>query len=184
MAKARSVFTEKTLVSLYYAFVYPYINYCIHVWGSTYQTHLNKLYLLQKRVVRIIAGVKRRTHCKPFFDSLGILSLSNIFRYNVSLFMYKFYHEMLPRIYNIFQKNSDVHDYNTRQSEMLHLPKPNTEYGKPSFRYRGALIWNDILEKLDVNIKIGTVKKNLKKHLLKLMVLNYQYQLITPIFGV
>ena len=81
--------------------------------------------------------------------------------------MYKFYHEMLPRIYNIFQKNSDVHDYNTRQSEMLHLPKPNTEYGKRSFRYRGALIWNDILEKLDVNIKIGTFKKNLKKHLLK-----------------
>ena len=167
MAKARSTFNEKTLVSLYYSFIYPYLNYCIHVWGSAFQTHLNKIFLLQKRVVRIIAGVNRRTHCKPLFETLGILPLSDIFKYNVSLFMYKFHHKKLPRIFNIFQKNSEIHGHNTRQREMLHLPQPSTEYGRRSFRYRGVLIWNDIYEKLDVNIKIGTFKKNLKTHLLK-----------------
>ena len=167
MTKARSIFNERTLLSLYYSFIYPYISYCIHVWGSAYQTHLNKLYLLQKRVIRVIAGVNRRTHCKPIFDSLEILSLTNIFKYNVSLFMYKFHHKTLPRIFDIFQRNSEIHQHNTRQSEMLHMPKPKTEHGKRSFRYQGVNIWNDVFENLNVNIKIGTFKKNLKNYLLK-----------------
>ena len=30
--KARKVFNNETLSSLYYTFFYPYLNYCIHVW--------------------------------------------------------------------------------------------------------------------------------------------------------
>ena len=32
--KARNVFDNETLFFLYYTFVYPYPNYCIHVWGK------------------------------------------------------------------------------------------------------------------------------------------------------
>ena len=32
--KARKVFNNETLSSLYYTFVYPYLNYCIHIWGK------------------------------------------------------------------------------------------------------------------------------------------------------
>ena len=81
--------------------------------------------------------------------------------------MYKFHHKTLPRIFDIFQRNSEIHQHNTRQSEMLHIPKPKTEHGKRSFRYQGVNIWNDVFENLNVNIEIGTFKKNLKNYLLK-----------------
>ena len=46
--------TTLALKTLYYSLVYPYFQYCIIVWGSTYPTNLNRLNLLQKRVIRIV----------------------------------------------------------------------------------------------------------------------------------
>ena len=46
--KARRVFDKRTLLSLYFSLIYPYLTYCIQVWGSTYQSHLSKLVILQK----------------------------------------------------------------------------------------------------------------------------------------
>ena len=47
--KARRVFDKRTFLSLYYSLIYPYLTYCIQVWGSTYQSHLSELVILQKK---------------------------------------------------------------------------------------------------------------------------------------
>ena len=47
----------KTLLSLYYALVEPFLNYCIIAWGNTYQTALQPLFILQKKALRIITLV-------------------------------------------------------------------------------------------------------------------------------
>ena len=52
----------------------------------------DRVFTLQKRVLRIIAGVDGRTPSKPVFDSLCILSISKIYEYNVSLFICKHHH--------------------------------------------------------------------------------------------
>ena len=166
LSKARSVFRTDILQSLYYSFIYPYISYCIHVWGSTYKTYIDKIVILQKRVVRLIAGVNRRTHSKPYFDSFCILPVDKVYSYNIGLFMYKYHHGWLSQIFDMFKRNSEVHNYSTRQIQLLHPPKPKTEFGKRSFRYQAVLIWNLVYHHLNVNIKIGTFKKNLKRYLL------------------
>ena len=33
---------KSTLVNLYYAFIYPFLTYCIHVWGTAHDVHLKK----------------------------------------------------------------------------------------------------------------------------------------------
>ena len=60
--KARKVFNHETLSTLYYTFVYPYLNYCIHVWGRAYNTHLKDLSVLQNKIIRIINGIPPRTN--------------------------------------------------------------------------------------------------------------------------
>ena len=166
MTKARSIFRSDTLVSLYYSFIYPYLSYCIHVWGSTFHTYVNKIVVLQKRVIRLIAGVSRRTHSKPFFSSLGILEIEQVYFYNVGLFMYKQHHGWLPQIFDKLKRNFEIHDHYTRQSNLLHPPKPQTEYRKRSFNYQSIQIWNSIHKESFVNLKIGTFKKHLKRYLL------------------
>ena len=46
--KVRKVLDNKSLLSLYYAFTYPYLMYCNHVWGNACLVYLNKLNVLQK----------------------------------------------------------------------------------------------------------------------------------------
>ena len=47
--------TKTGLHTLYYSLVYSYFQYCILVWGLMYPTHLRRLVLLQKRIIRIIS---------------------------------------------------------------------------------------------------------------------------------
>ena len=63
--KARRHLTKKALMTLYYSFIYPYLTYCNHIWGSTYQTNLMKLQKLQNRIIRIICNTNRRDHVRP-----------------------------------------------------------------------------------------------------------------------
>ena len=49
----------KTLRTLYYSLVYPFLFYCNLVWASTYKTNLVRLVVLQKRVMRIKANLSR-----------------------------------------------------------------------------------------------------------------------------
>ena len=50
--RARFFLPKPCLKTLYYSLVYPYLHYCIIVWGSTYKTNLRRLISLQKRVIR------------------------------------------------------------------------------------------------------------------------------------
>ena len=49
MYKARQYLNKSSLVNLYYSYVYPYLTYCVEVWGCAYPTHLQCLFLLQKK---------------------------------------------------------------------------------------------------------------------------------------
>ena len=60
--------------------------------GNTYKTYLNKLLILQNKIIRIIAGVKPRTHTEPLFKSLNILNVFNINKYLIGRFMFHVYH--------------------------------------------------------------------------------------------
>ena len=75
--KARKVFDHETLSTLYYTFVYPYWNYCIHVWGRAYDIHLNDLRILKNKVVRIINGVPPRTNTDYLYSQQMGYSCTN-----------------------------------------------------------------------------------------------------------
>ena len=176
ITKARRLFDNKTLLTLYYSFVFPYFNYCIHLWGSTFQSYLDKLVVLQKKVVRIIAGAKKRVIkddikipaiSAPLFINLEILTLKNLYEYNIGLLMYKYHHGWLPNVLNFFKKNKDKYKYLTRQAECLEVPSFTTEIGIRSFRFQAVKIWNSIYKFLNVDNKIGTFKKYLKNLLIK-----------------
>jgi len=78
MYRARSLLDKRRLVDLYYSFVYPYLIYCVEVWGCANQTHLTPLVLMQKKIVRIITFSTYLAHTQPLFHSLSILPLDKL----------------------------------------------------------------------------------------------------------
>ena len=70
ICKGRKYFNTSTLLTLYYSFIYPYLTYCVEVWGNTSNCYLNSLSKLQKRTIRIITSANYRAHTDPLFNSL------------------------------------------------------------------------------------------------------------------
>ena len=52
LIKIRLYLDKVTLRNLYVTFVYPYLKYCVEVWGNACDTHLDPI--IQKKCVRVI----------------------------------------------------------------------------------------------------------------------------------
>ena len=149
ITKARKYLPREAILSLYYSFIYPYLIYCNVVWGTALSIHQNKLRKLQKRAIRIIAGVKRRESTDPLFNKFNLLKLNEINKYMTGRFMFKvFSHHILDIFQELFLRNCDVHSHDTRQLTTHYiLPKVRTEYCKRGIRFHGAKLWNKIMNK-------------------------------------
>ena len=145
--KARKHFNQETLKNLYNTMVLPYISYCIHVWGKAAITHINKIYILQKKIVRIIKGVPPRTHSKPLFDQLKIMSIYQVHEYNIGVFMYKLYHKQLPPLFNMFERTTEIHNYLTRQHDSFYINYVPTVRSQKTIKITGPKLWNVITKK-------------------------------------
>ena len=64
LSKMRHFVTTKILVNLYYTMIYPYLTYSVLAWGSTYDSTLRSITILQKRAIRIM-----------FFQTTGIIQI-------------------------------------------------------------------------------------------------------------
>ena len=146
VAKARKLLNYDALITLYYSFIYPYLCYCNHVWGSTYVSNLQKLIILQKRIIRMIMGAKPRDHTEPMFLKLGLLKFVDINKYMIAVFMHRNHIAKTPDVFiDYFKKIQDVHHYATRSCSGLYAMQVKTDLGKTSISYIGPIIWNKIL---------------------------------------
>ena len=164
LLKARKVFNKETLITLYYSMIFPYLSYCIHIWGSAYQCHLKDLTILQKRIVRVISGVPPMTHTDPLFKELKILSIRGIFVYAIGIFMFKFSSRMLPAklFEHMFRYTSDHNPHFTRQRNSLYIDTCSTTRSQKNVKFIGARIWNVLIRQINVSCTIGTFKKYLR----------------------
>ena len=78
LLKARKYLNRKCLLNLYYSFIYPYLTYCVEVWGNTPDTHIDPLIKLQKKIIRIITFSPYLAHTEPLFKELNILPFPKV----------------------------------------------------------------------------------------------------------
>jgi hypothetical protein len=117
LCKAKRRLESDSLKTLYYSFIYPYITYCVEVWGCIYKSNLQPIISMQKKVVKIISFSSYREKSTPLFLKLKILNIFQLVYYKILLFMYKYEQGELPiGFLNWFTRNRDIHRYNTRQA--------------------------------------------------------------------
>ena len=142
--------------------------YCNHIWGSSCSRNLQRLYILQKKAIRIICNANPRSHSAPLFKDLKLLNIWQMNKFLIGQFMYKCYHKTLPSLFDsYFVRVHDVHNHNTRQASLYYkLPITRTNYCKINIRFRAPAIWNDIIRnQVSPDVSICTFKYKVK-HLL------------------
>ena len=143
LIRARNVFSNECMTNLYYAFFYPYLIYCNHIWGNTYKITLSKLQILQNKAIRIITGSPPRTNNETLYKQNCMLNLKKINTYLAGKFMYNAYHGIVPDIFeDMFVYNNMIHYHDTRISGHLHLPITSSNQSRSSIKYHGDIIWN------------------------------------------
>ena len=99
---------------------------------------------------------------------MEILKLPELVIHQNALFMYNFFNNNLPELFNnFFFPVTQKHNYNTRHASRssYSLPRIRTNYGKFNIRFSGAKVWNDIDDEIK-KLKLSKFKKRMKNVLL------------------
>ena len=137
--------SKKTLTNLYHTFIFPYLIYCVEVWGSACKTNLTPITLLQKKIVRILSFSDRLEHTEPLFIRLDILPFNKLIHHRIGLFMYKVYKDMYPTVItNMYLHNQNIYSHNTctRQKHHFHVAMGHSNFYATSFYCTSILIFN------------------------------------------
>ena len=128
-----------------------------------------KIFILQKRCIRLINFSEFQEHTTPVFENFKILKLQDIIKFNTLKLIYLYYKDQLPlKIKDIFTTNESVNPYNTRGGKLLFIPQVNTtHYGIKSLRYNGPVIWNDFFRNTDKYNNLFSSSTSKFKHYLK-----------------
>ena len=78
LSKLRYYVGLNILLSLYYELIFPFLTNGIIIWGNTYKTTLQPIFILQKRAMRLITFSRSDEYCSPLFKSLEIIKFLDL----------------------------------------------------------------------------------------------------------
>ena len=185
MYKIRPFVNKKTMRMLYYSLLFSHLNYAIEIWGSTHKIYLNRILLLQKRVVRMMSHCDTRYDdysfhsSDPLFYKLNIHKVQDIFVLRIAKFIFNTLIKITPvNFHTWFNLTVQVHNHNTRSkyvdidnstsTRTLFVPIARTSYyGLKLIKVQGPKLWNNLPPLLRVeNLTFSIFIKKLKKQLL------------------
>ena len=87
--KIRHYAPLETIMSLYHGLFASLLSYGIIVWGLIYPSLTEKIYILQKKVVRVISFNSKIAFSTPIFDKLQVIKQEHVFQLQLSFFVYE-----------------------------------------------------------------------------------------------
>jgi len=128
--------------TMYYACIHSHLKYGITLWGGNSKSR--KIFLLQKKIIRIMSKADQHTSCRNLFRTLGILPLPCLYISKMVCWI-KYYRGKL-------EYNSDLHEHDTCHKTDLHPLTCRTNLAKNNGLNMGIALYNKLppnLKKLD-----------------------------------
>lgn len=152
LLKLKPLLDKKSLLSVYYAYIQSIVRYAITVWGNA--TDVQKVLKSQKRAIRIMFGLPKRTSVRNYFKNNQIMTVISLYIFNSLL-------EIHDNKINM-NKNKDVHSYNLRNREKLFKYKTKLEKVKKQGIYNKISMYNQLPNNV-TNLNNNDFKKVLKE---------------------
>ena len=163
--RVKGIFSQDILKTLYLTLIQPYFQYCNIIWGGASHFALSRLIVLQKRAVRLITYSHYRAHSCPLFIRTRILRLADIHVLQLSLFMYKTKHGLIPPscVYTVASSNSR---YNLRRKrDFIDIPF-HTDVRKRHVAIAGPYVWKSLSDGIKASPTVFIFKRMLTRYML------------------
>lgn len=115
---------SKSLALLaYYATFESHLAYGIEVWGASSVTQLEQILKIQKKAIRGILNLGKYTSCRPYFQSLKILTIAGLYAFRILLYAKSLHDER-----KLVQAR-ERHDHHTRGgTQISHIYRRTTKF--------------------------------------------------------
>ena len=136
---------------IYFAFIHSHLAYGNEIYGNTYTNNLNRLMILNNKLLRILQNAPRDTPVVKLYANFSTLTLPELHTYQILKFIHNcIYHQnKLPSIFsNYFSQNYMIHTHNTHTREHLHLEHTYSSLGQRSIKFKWSCLWNSLPDEL------------------------------------
>lgn len=148
----------KTALTMYYAYAHAWFTYGIILWGNS--TDAQSLFILQKKLIRIITNIEQTDSCKPHFTKHKILTLVNIYILELC--------KLVRKYPDSYKKRGDMQtNHSLRHKNKLNLPRSNLKMHASSPYAMSIKIYNNLPEELREIEKTSVFIRKLKQLLIK-----------------
>uniref|UniRef100_A0A1B6IN72 Reverse transcriptase domain-containing protein n=1 Tax=Homalodisca liturata TaxID=320908 RepID=A0A1B6IN72_9HEMI len=134
MRRLKQVADINTARTAYFGLCEPHIRYGLIVWGGTSHGNMERVLILQKRAIRILADLQPLETCRNSFKDLKIKTVVNL--YIQEAIMYADKHEPL--------RNDKIHNYNTRHASFFVTPQHRLTLYERQPLYIGCKLHNHL----------------------------------------
>jgi hypothetical protein len=144
--------------------------YCLESWGSSYESTLEPIYMLQKKCIRIINRLKKCQSTDNFFLKCNILSVYKLFYFRISQLVYKEITGLNNTSVNFnFKKCAETHNHVTRAvtENKLYLESHSTTFYCQSVKSSGVIVYNKIPFNIRQLNSLNIFKRDLKMWILE-----------------
>jgi hypothetical protein len=132
MRKLSHVLNIESLRVVYFAHFQSFILCDLIFWGTS--TNMKQVFLLQKRIIRIMLGLQPRCSCRSWFKKLDVVPVTCLYIYSLMSFVVD--------NQDLFQANSSAYCLKSRQKDQLHKPFVALFCIQNGVRYSSIKIFN------------------------------------------
>jgi hypothetical protein len=144
--RVKNLLPRKSLRSLYFSLFHSHLLYCLPIYSCTAAKNVNRIKIMQKKIIRVICNAKYNDHTEPLFKELNILPLEKLILFNQSILMHSIVHKYAPPalhsqwIFN-FERNPERE---LRNGQDIYTPLATSEQVKKLPLYVLATVWNNL----------------------------------------
>lgn len=149
----------QSLKTIYYSLVESHLTYGILAWGGVGKTILNKLIVVQKRILKIMIKKDVTYPSNTLYKETSLMDPRQLFFYHSNIYQHKTQTNL--------KKNE--HTYNTRNKNYTYLPpRMQKTIGQKSYSYISSRLYNHLPNEIQDIFSQSSFKKQLRKYVLSI----------------
>lgn len=155
MRNIKNIVSRECLQQVYYGYFYPHLTYALLVWGHS--SHASLVFAVQRRCVRVLAGLGYSECCRGKFVELRLLTLPCIY---ILICLVHVKMNVLS-----YTRHDDRHTYSTRHGDNLLPDFTRTQRARDGINFYAVKFYNKLPSKVR-SLPATSFKNTLKSFLL------------------
>jgi hypothetical protein len=171
LLKTRHLLDVDSLRLIYHAFFTSNLVFGVEFFGMTYSNKIDPIYILQKRALRLIAGLTYNESLRDYWTKYNILPFPFLIEYSICLYIYKSIHGFYP---NVLELGRCAKLTRGSCNNKLILSGSSSEAARHSIGNLGLVIWNSLPNSItSLSCSVDTFKKHLKNEMMRRAMAKY-----------